>query len=396
MAKKAGTERKGVRTMRTRRIKAAFAIAAVLCLTGGFAARGGAAEPALNVSLYSVLPGYDAFEKTVAECWKEKHPETALNFVGWDCYSGAVPDDLDVFVIDATSLDAFAQKGCLLALAEEDIRDYDDLIPSFMEGCRVDGTLCMVPQILCTDLLYIRKDDAGLKDVQSIDDLYAALDGGGLLLDKKSATSRVCLYLQAMTDGEQRYTDRYPPIEEGKLDAEAAESLEKVREMRLTAPEGVPEDGGRFYYAQRFAEGMGRAYIGYSEAMDVMGESADDMDFRLFSMTDGSNIPLFYVDAAAVNAKIPDEKKALALDFLNMITGTELMARVSANGGDPRYLLLARYSVYDALAADYPIYAELKEIASVPDACVFRIWPDGDAYLEEAGKNAGLLPSLAE
>ena len=44
--------------------------------------------------------------------------------------------------------------------------------------------------------------------------------------------------------------------------------------------------------------------------------------------------------------------------------------------------------------ADYPIYTELKQIASVPGACVFRIRPDGAAYMEQAEKNADVLPSL--
>ena len=139
---------------------------------------------------------------------------------------------------------------------------------------------------------------------------------------------------------------------------------------------------------------MGRAYIGYSEAMDMMGESASEMDFRLFSMTDDENIPVFYMDAAAVNAKISDEKRALALELLNMITSSDTLVRVSMNNGDPRYLLLARRSAYDTLAPDYPIYKEMKKVATVPNAHVFRIKPDGDEYLEEAEKNKDALPSL--
>ena len=72
------------------------------------------------------------------------------------------------------------------------------------------------------------------------------------------------------------------------------------------------------------------------------------------------------------------------------------MVRALANGGNPKYLLAARYSIYDTLASDYPIYGDLKKIASVPNACVFRIKPDGDAYLAEAEKNADLLPSFSE
>ncbi len=85
--------------------------------------------------------------------------------------------------------------------------------------------------------------------------------------------------------------------------------------MHQTDPEGISEDSGWFPYARKFAEGMGNAYIGFSESMDVMEESASELDFRLFSMTDDKDIPVFYVDAAAVNAKISDEKKALAIEF---------------------------------------------------------------------------------
>lgn len=382
-----------------KRTRAAIVFTMVFCLIACVANNDAAyasEQTVLNVSLYKVLPEYDSFEKTVEACWSEMHPEAGLNFVDWNCYSGEVPEELDVFVLDTTSLDAFVQKGYLLSLSAEDIRDYDDLMPSFMEGCRVDGVIYAVPQILCTDLLYTRKGDIALKNVKNIGELYDALGDSGLLLDKESPIIQVAMYLQALVDETQRYTDHYPPIEEATLSPEALSSLEMISDMHQTDSESEPEDGEWYYYARRFSEDMGRAYIGYSESMDVMGDNASDMDFRLFSMTDDKDIPVFYVDAAAVNARISDDKKALALDFLNMITGKDMMVRASVNGGNPRYLLATRYSIYDALASDYPIYAELKNIASVPNACVFRIKPDGDAYLEESAKHVDLLPPLSE
>lgn len=382
--------------MNTKRHKSYLIIAALLCLIGIFGiltirnrTTGSTQDPlTLNVSLYKYIPDYNAFEKIVSECWKEKHPEVELNFTDWDCYSKEVPDDLDVFVFDTLSLDAFAGKGCLLALSREDIQDYDDLIPSFMEGCRVIDEICAVPQFLCTDLLYTRKEDAALKNVDSIYALYSALAERELLTEKESAFSKATMYLQALTDEKQQYLDQYPPIEAGKLSAKAQQSLEMVASMRQEDPNGVPEDGDSYFYAKKFAAGEGRAYIGYSESMNAMGDSASDMDFRLFSMTDDNNIPLFYVDAAAVNAKISEEKRALALDFLNMITSKDTLARASIHDGKPLYLLTARYSIYDALASEYPIYKELKSVATVPDAFVFRIKPDGDAYIEEAEQSA--------
>ena len=261
----------------------------------------------LNVSLYKIVPDYDSFERTAKECRKEKYPEVKLNFVGRDCYSGAVPDDLDVFVFDSMSLDTFARKGSLLNLPEEEIQDYDDLIPSFVEGSRVNGVMYVVPQILCTDLLYTRKADDDLRNVQNIKELHDALGDSGLLPEKSSPAGRVVMYLQALVDEAQRYTGHYPAIEEGKLSSGAVASLELISDMYQADAEGMTEDSGRYYYARRFAEGTGKAYIGYSEAINVMGESASDMDFRLFSMTDDEDIPVFYVDAAAVNAKVSDE-----------------------------------------------------------------------------------------
>ena len=205
------------------------------------------------------------------------------------------------------------------------------MIPSFVEGCRVNGTLYAIPQFLCADLLYTRKNDADLKNVQNIDSLYNVLGDSGLLLDKHSATSKICMYLQALIDEKQSYMDHFPPIKEGELSPIAADSIEKMRKMHQTDPKNEPEDEDQFYFARKFAEGMGRAYIGYSEAMNEMGESASDMDFRLFSMTDSKNIPVFYVDAAAINAKISSKKRALALDLLNIITGTDALARAQTN-----------------------------------------------------------------
>ena len=385
--------------MKTQKRIIYIALAVVLCVTACFAflkAKRAPDRVTLNVSLYQVIPEYDSFVESIAECWKEKHPEADLNFVDWDCYETEVPEDLDVFVIDTISLDSFAEKGYLLALSEEDIQDYDDLIPSFMEGCRVDGTIYVIPQFLCTDMLYTRKGDTGFENVRSVDDLHDILGDDSLLTDKGSASSLVCLYLQALIDTEQRYMDQYPPVEEGKLSPEAISTMEKLRAMRQTDPEGVPEGSSRYYYARRFSEGLGRVYIGYSESMSEMGSSASDMDFRLISMAGDEDIPVFYVDAAAVNAKISSEKKTLALELLNMITGKDALVRASAHGGDPLYLFTARYSVYDTLASDYPIYADLKEIATVPDAYPFRIRPDGVTYMEEAENNADALPPLSK
>ena len=143
-------------------------------------------------------------------------------------------------------------------------------------------------------------------------------------------------------------------------------------------------------------EGAGRAYIGYSEAMSVMGERVSEVDFRPFSMTDDDNIPVFYVDAAAVNAKISEEKRPLALELLNLLISKDVLVRASVPNGNPQYLFSSRYSVYDTLAPEYAIYSDMRAIALTPGAYVFRMKPDGNAYMDEVRKNADVLPSLTE
>ena len=125
-----------------------------------------------------------------------------------------------------------------------------------------------------------------------------------------------------------------------------------------------------------------------------MGDAVPEMECRLFSMTEKDDIPVLYVDVASINSHISDQKKDLAFDLLEMITASELMAKASLDSGKPRYLLPARYSVYDILAADFPVYNNLKKIAEVPDAHVFRIKPDGAAYLAKAVENTDILPDL--
>ena len=43
---------------------------------------------------------------------------------------------------------------------------------------------------------------------------------------------------------------------------------------------------------------------------------------------------------------------------------------------------------------NYPIYKQLKDMVAVPVAYVFRVKQGGDGFLQEAKKNAGLLPGL--
>jgi len=46
----------------------------------------------------------------------------------------------------------------------------------------------------------------------------------------------------------------------------------------------LPDDNDAYVRAKWFAEGRGRAYIGYSESMNAMGDYANEVTPRLFSL----------------------------------------------------------------------------------------------------------------
>ena len=111
--------------------------------------------------------------------------------------------------------------------------------------------------------------------------------------------------------------------------------------------------------------------------------------FHRFSLSDGDDIPVTYADIASVNAGIGAEKRELAVELLNILTGREtLVAASSASQEDPvpQYLLIARESVYDELAEEYPVYGKLKAIASDPDCRVFVVRPSGREVIEQAAR----------
>jgi thiamine pyridinylase len=125
-----------------------------------------------------------------------------------------------------------------------------------------------------------------------------------------------------------------------------------------------------------------------------MGDAAEDMVFHRISLSDQEDTPMLYSDIASVNAHISDDRRPLAVELVNVITGTQaIVASFSAEqeGQNPQYLLSARSSVYDVLAKDYPIYGDLKGIVSDPNCRVFVIRPGSRALLEQAEEMIPLL-----
>jgi thiamine pyridinylase len=270
----------------------------------------------------------------------------------------------------------------------------------------VDGTAYALPQLLCTYLLFARKDDAVVSNVRNICELYQVIgsiggngippaDGEGLLLSLPGAASKAFWVLETRIDVEQAYSEWVTFPDAGDLDANIVSYLQMLRDM---AGDGqlsyVSPDGDAYIRGAWFAQGRGRAFIGFSETMSAMGDAAEDMVFHRISLSDQEDIPMLYSDIASVNASISDDKRPLAVELVNVITGTQAMVASLAaeqEGQNPQYLLSARSSVYDVLAKDYPIYGDLKGIASDPNCRVFVVRPGSRALVEQAEEMIPLL-----
>jgi thiamine pyridinylase len=349
----------------------------------------------LNVALYGYVPRYEQFKKVVAGKWKQENPNVALNFVDWDCYSSDPDQSLDVFVFDSTFLKYFVEKGYLLPLNPKDIQNKKDIIDFSLEGCRYNGKYYGIPQIGCSNLLYYRNNDYSLKHVTNIDDLYKILgdntsgeipppNNTGLLIDLAGGTTCACLYMETVID----VTRDIDPIlpDPDNLNPDAINNLRKLVKMAGTVQAQYEPDPYESYQrASWFAEGSGKAYVGFAESMWKMKDYANLVDFKLFSYGKTPDIPVFYVDIVGVNSHIKDcYKKTMAIKLANTITATDTMIdclKPTAEDPYPQYLIPLRQSIFANLENDFPIYKKIHQLIKNDKIYTFRLGPDSRQWL---------------
>lgn len=353
----------------------------------------------LEVALYPYVPDLERFQEIVRDVWEREHPDVLLHFSYWDCYASDPDPMLDVFVFDGIYLSSFAAEEYLLPMPSEIIQGREDIFPYALEGCFYEGKLYALPQLLCTDLLYTRKEDAALSGVSDILTLYDMLgdrktedlipgENEGLLINLSDVLlTKTMMYLDALMDERQEYTDYGELPETENLSDLALGQLSVLWKMGGEKQVSYwPEDNDPFIRARWFADGKGRAYIGYAEAMAAMGDEAESVVVRPFSYGSEENIPLFYTDMVGINAMITEDKKELAFELANLLVSEEVltgMSRPVTDDGSPQYLLIARRSVYEALCHNYPIYSRLKEIVDSTENHVFRMGEKARQYITD-------------
>lgn len=358
----------------------------------------------LSVALFPYVPDVEYFEKVITDTWKSdaSHDNVNLEFItDWDCYSSTeVPDEYDIVVLDAIYLREYAEKGEILAINESDIDQYEDILPFVREGLKVDGEIYGMPEMICANLFFYRAGDEDVAQSGNVDTLYEVMGsyeysqpepqkGKGLIVDMSSGTGNICFYLDAIMDEKAVYSDfaQMPDLE--NIDEAAVQSL---NELILMAGElgAYYETSGSYDRAGWFGSGSGRAYIGYSESMAQMG-ALDDVKVSTLSLAGREDIPLFYVDVAAINSNLSadERKKEYALELLNVITNGDVMTQTIKKDNACQFILPARSSCYAALKEDFPIYVQLETIVQKSNNHVFRMGSDAHEYITKA---KGILP----
>ena len=95
----------------------------------------------LSIALYPYIPDLSRFKSAILEEWNGIHPDIRLEFSDWDGYSGALPENVDVFVYDTVYFDQYLKQGLLLPLSKADIKDIDEFFPFAIEACTTGETI---------------------------------------------------------------------------------------------------------------------------------------------------------------------------------------------------------------------------------------------------------------
>ena len=236
----------------------------------------------LEVALYPYVPDAAKFKEAVSNAWERRQTNAKLHFVDWNCYESDPDPKIDVFVFDGVYLTSFVEGGYLLPIPEDKVEKGSDMFSFAIEGCKNNGELYALPQLLCANYLFTRKDDpalSGATDIMVLYDILGDREVNSVMPEKNeglliglSSTTKTMLYLDALIDGRGSYTDYSELPETSNLSDGALAQLRALRKMGgADQVDYRPADGDRFARARWFAEGKGRAYIGFSESMAAMG-----------------------------------------------------------------------------------------------------------------------------
>jgi len=353
----------------------------------------------LVVGLYPYVPRLKQFESAITAAWSGVQPDVSLTFLPeseWDGgYSNDPPANADVYVFDAMFFEYFRSQGWLEQLAAGEIDHLADFVDYAIDGVEVDGQYYAIPQLGCGNILFYHQDDAALADATTYSEVASALglctytstippDQRGLMVDMAGGTTNAALYLDAV----HSITGEYPPPlpwNESEINPEAMAAMRGLLAMTSyengTTDEQVPYERGIW-----FGKSWGRALIGFTEAMSVMGpETRSHLGFKAMPLSDNDTSTMFYADVIAVNPSTHQrETRDLAVQLANVMAGSKtIVASIGpeADNPYPQYLMATRPSTFMTLARTFPLYGEMYALITENNPVLFGLNDQARSWL---------------
>jgi thiamine pyridinylase len=352
----------------------------------------GPAPSTLRVGLYPYVPRLDQFKTAIQEAWQQVEPGVALEFVdGWDGGYKKDPGNLDVFVFDAVFFGYFRSQGWLAPLAATEIDDMSDFLPYAIEGVQDGDSYYAIPMLGCASILFYRRDDSALARVTTLSELDKALgqctytsqippDERGLMIDLAGGTTNACYYVDAAASVTGQWPVSLPPRPED-LNRQAIANLQLL--LRISSfYNGTQDPPAAYQRAAWFAQGFGRALVGYTESMSAMGPALGDVDFKVLPLADvATSRPLFYSDVIGINPN--GSSRQMAVKLANLMASTDVMVASTGpgNGTSAQYLMPARPSIFQKLGQGDPIYRKMYALVEAADPILLDLGPESRSWI---------------
>ena len=304
----------------------------------------------LTYAVFPYLPDVACYQEMIERRWAEIEPEIRLVRSEWDCYYDGAPVGIDVVMYDAVTRDALIEAGWIQPIGLNAVWQAEDIFPFALEGFTVDGRLYGIPVFLCGNFLIY---DVGCVDLAGAEHITDLAGGSELLvINTLDPVNRPQYIYEILAD---TLGEANPPAGSG-----TDEVMALIDRLAIEAHKN--DDDAQVALA--YDSGIGEGYIGFSESLRLLNGRAGQTGIKAISFSDRENLPRVYADAVAVTGGVSGQRYEKCIELMNVMAEADILASLSAGGGAPQYLLLARRSPYASLVGQFPIYAQLERLAS--------------------------------
>ena len=351
----------------------------------------------LKVGLYPWVPRVDQFKQVLEEKWAALDNGIELEVITdpsiWDGGYNTDPTGLDVFVFDALYLNKYRAADLLTSLTAADINPngLDDFVPYAIDGVKnSDGsTYAAIPLLGCTNVLFY-KNGLGIENADTFNEVkdivktckFTGIVPGqsphnGMMLDIAGKTTNATYYVAA----QYAMNGTYPFPTPASINSDVTDRLRTL--MTMSSYENSTADSLASYQRGTwFGQGFGNSFVGFTESMWGIAKGngnslPDNFGFKPLPLWNSGETtdPIFYADVIGVNTASSDVANAKKLAAL-MASKDVVVASSTGVGqadGVPQYLLLTLKSAFDELATTYPVYSNMKTMASNANIKMFTL-----------------------